>query len=121
MNTIKEMKATKEMNATHPLCGVNFDPLTKIMIDSWAYLLKYNPKATYKIGKPEKFLDDNFMVRCEITILGETRHSYAAIKNSYPTAKDIEDSQHYALIKCVAMFLDHTKVVENNYENDIPF
>ena len=115
MNNIIEMKAI------NPLSEVNFGPLAKTMIDSWAYLLEHNPKATYKIGEPEKFLDDNFMVRCEITILGVTRHSYAPIKHSFPTANDIEDSQHRAFIKCVAMFTDHTKAREDIYENDIPF
>ena len=110
-----------EIDNRNPLNEVNFDPLAKLMIDSWAYLLKYNPNATYKIGQPEKLLDDNYMIQCQITIHGVTRHSYAAIKSSYPTSKDIEDSQHRALIKCVAMFQDHAKFEKDTYENDVPF
>jgi len=110
-----------EKGTENPLEDVNFDTLAKIMIDSWAYLVKHNPSAEYKIGEPKQFFDNNFMIPCEITINGDTRQSYAAIKSSYPTANDIEASQHCALIKCMAMFKDFAKVEKELFEDDIPF
>jgi hypothetical protein len=89
------------------------------MIDSWSYLLKHNPSATYEIGVPQDF-NGNLMIRCEITISSCSRYCYAAVEGNYPTASDIEASQNYALIKCIAMFSTDLKV-DKELHNPIPF
>ena len=111
------MNHTMKENTVNPLEGVEFRPIEKKMIEAWTYFIRNNPTAKYKIGDMKEYQENNYMISCEITIHGETRESFSAISSHVPTAGDIEEAQHWAIIKCIAMFPEEIK--EEN--KDIPF